>query len=66
MQEHLNTECDLYQAAFVLKDARLAHELNVRAVQLLQMSSELRAQFEVHMRAEHGEGNGLEVFGEAT
>jgi hypothetical protein len=66
MQEHLQAECDLYNAAFVLKDARLAHEHNLRAVELLQRSSVVMAQLEVHVRREHGEGEGLGVIGEAT
>ena len=65
MQEHLNAERDLYHAAFELKDARLAHEHNLRAIDLVQRSAELRAVFDLHMRTEHDPGDDL-VTAEAT
>ena len=66
MQEHLNSERDLYHAAFELKDARLVHEHNLRALELLQRSAELSGKFDVHMRSEHGVADGLQVIREAT
>ena len=66
MREHLKAECDLYHAAFVLKDTRLAHEFNLRAGELLQRSTQLREEFKVHVEAEHGRGGELTVIGTAV
>lgn len=65
MQEHLNAERDLYNAAFELKDARLAHEYNLRAIEIVQRSAELRAAFDLHVRTEHDPGDDL-IPAEAT
>jgi hypothetical protein len=66
MHEHLKAECELYTAALVLKDTRLAHEFNLRAVELLQRSAHLREEFKLHVEAEHGSGSELKVIGQAT
>ena len=60
MEEHLKTECELYTAAFVLKDTRLAHQFNLRAAELLQCNTHLREEFKLHVEAEHGSGGELE------
>ena len=64
MQEHLKAEGDLYHAAFVIKDAHMAHQANLRAASLLQRSTDVRARFKAHRRAEHDKGDGWELIEE--
>jgi hypothetical protein len=59
MQEHLKAECDLYHAAFVTKDAGVAHAANIRAVSLIQLSAQLKIKAEAHRRAEHDDGTAV-------
>jgi hypothetical protein len=63
MHLHLKAECGLYTAALLLKGARLAHQFNLRAVELLQRSTHLREEFKLHVEAEHGGGGELKVIG---
>ena len=66
MEEHLKAECDLYTAALVLKDTRLTHEHNLRAAEVLERSSRLREEVDVHVRAEHRADSDLNVMEAAT
>src|SRR5687767_6319311 len=54
MRDHLQAESELADAAFVKKDAALAHTANVKAAALLRDRKALIARLRLHSQETHG------------